>query len=163
MSRCRYFLVLCFLLLAALPAAGTESTTVLGSPKALSDGARALQMRDFEEGLRLTLEGLREETRQEHRIAAFSNLCAGYVGLRRYDEALAACNQALSMRPTHWRALNNRAAAYYGKGQLQAARRDTEAGLALNPESPKLLEMMELIRKAEALPGATIAAGEDRR
>ena len=146
-----------FLWPAAAWCAESQNATVIGLPEMLSDGARALQFRDYETGVRLTLAGLRGDVSRRNRAAGLSNLCAGYAGLARYDEALEACNQAMALRATRWRVYNNRALAYLGRGQVQAARRDAEEGLALNPDAVTLHKVMELVEVAEIAPDITVA------
>lgn len=155
------------MLLIALVAVGTlqlaaaaeaPNTTVVGSEPLLSDGARALQFRDFEQGVRLTQQGLKLSVSRRERAAGLNNLCAGFAGLRRYDEALAACDEALTMNISPWRVYNNRALALLGKNQVAAARRDVEAGLAINPDSRSLQKVLKLVEVAEISPEITIAA-----
>ena len=122
-------------------------------------GRRArLQFRDFEQGVRLTLEGLKLSVSRRERAAGLNNLCAGYAGLQRYDEALSACDEALTLNIARWRVYNNRALALLGKNQVAAARRDVEAGLAINPDSQSLQKVLKLVEIAEISPDITIAA-----
>jgi tetratricopeptide (TPR) repeat protein len=144
--------------LHAAAAAESPNTTVVGSEPLLSDGARALQFRDFELGVRLTQQGLKLSVSRRERAAGLNNLCAGFAGLQRYDEALAACNEALSLNIARWRVYNNRALALLGKNQVAAARRDVEAGLAINPDSQSLQKVLKLVEVAEISPEITIAA-----
>lgn len=139
-------------------AADPPNTTVVGSEPLLSDGARALQFRDFEQGVRLTLEGLKFNVSRRERAAGLNNLCAGYAGLKRYDLALEACDEALTLNISRWRVFNNRALALLGKNQVAAARRDVEAGLAINPDSRSLNKVLKLVEIAEISPEITIAA-----
>jgi len=146
--------------LQSAAAGDSPNTTVVGSEPLLSDGARALQFKDFEQGVRLTLQGLKLNVSRRERAAGLSNLCAGFAGLQRYDEALAACNEALTLNSARWRVYNNRALALLGKNQVAAARRDVEAGLAINPDSRSLQKVMQLVEIAEISPEITIAAVE---
>jgi tetratricopeptide (TPR) repeat protein len=139
-------------------AADSPNATVVGTEPLLSDGARALQFREYEQGVRLTLEGLKLSVSRRERAAGLNNLCAGYAGLQRYDEALAACNEALTLNIARWRVFNNRALALLGKKQVAAARRDVEAGLAINPDSRSLKKVLKLVEIAEISPKITIAA-----
>jgi len=123
---------------AGTQAAEPASTTVFGINEALAAGSRALYLGDYDSGVRLTLEGLRIETRRVHRARALSNLCAGYTGLKEYDKALAACNEALAINGSNWRAYNNRALAWLGLGRVLEARDDLAAAAALQPNAPVL-------------------------
>ncbi len=157
MARIVSLLIIAWLLPGLVCAGSADSATVIGTSSQLADGARALQFRDYELGVRLTLEGLRGNVARRERAAALSNLCAGYAGLERYDEAIEACNRALELNAIPWRVLNNRAIAYLGKGQIQAARSDVEAGLKLNPDSGRLRKVLTMVEIAEMQPRISIA------
>ncbi|HHQ14578.1 MAG TPA: tetratricopeptide repeat protein [Chromatiales bacterium] len=138
------------LIWAVLAMAEPGSHTVFGPDPALVDGARALQLRDFDTGIELTLEGLAATVDPADRAAALSNLCAGYVGTKQYERALQACDAALAIRPLNWRTWSNRALAWLGKGQLVQARRDLEAGLRIAPEAHALQEVAERLEHLES-------------
>ena len=137
-------------------AADPESSTVIGVNEDLSAGARALQMKDYEEGVRLTIEGLKFESSRRNRVSGLSNLCAGYTALKKYADAIESCDEAIEIDDKNWHAFNNRALAYLGKGNIEAAKRDLEAGLILNPDSRKLLEVAEMIELREKEPPVAI-------
>jgi tetratricopeptide (TPR) repeat protein len=141
-------------------ASDADNTTVLGVNPRLSDGARALEFRNYADGVRLTREGLRAEPSARNRAAGLSNLCAGYAGLGRFAEALSACDEALSIRGGNWRVYNNRAIANLGLGRLAAAREDLEQGLMLNPGSPTLLKVLDLIEARALAPEVTMAEAD---
>lgn len=133
-----------------------QSRTVLGNTNIeLSDGAHALQAGDYERGVELTLAGLDQPALERDRVAGLSNLCAGYVGLRKFELALVRCSQALELDPQNWRALNNRAAAWLGLGQPDAALQDLRRALAINPDATVLQRSLEI-----ALSRANRPAGE---
>jgi len=139
-----------------------ENVTVLGPNPYLSEGADALRFKNFDEGVRLTLQGLKYETSRRNRALALSNLCAGYVALEKYQQALESCDAALLLRPRLWRAFNNRALAYLGQNRLAAARRDVEQGLAINPNSKTLDESSDLIRqRSEKVTMAAVEPEDD--
>ncbi len=131
----------------------SAGVTVFGSDPDLSAGAAALQLGNFEEGIRLTLEGLKRGPAARNRASGFNNLCAGYVGARQYEQAMEACDAALEINASNWHVYNNRALALLGLGRLEEARRDHETGLALKPDSPKLGKVRGLIdaRHAETV------------
>jgi len=135
----------CLIPAAAVQATEAHGRSVIGVNDELARGARALQVRDYAEGVRLTAAGLRAMHDRRDRLVALSNLCAGYVGLRQYARALAACDEALEINPRFWRAYNNRALAHLGLGMLAAARSDVAEGLAINPNSAKLLRSHDLV------------------
>jgi len=158
MSRIPLAALLLIGVLESAPAAESPNTTIMGPEPLLADGARALQVRDYEQGVELTRKGLQLNVSRRERAAGLSNLCAGLAGLQRYDEALAACDEALVLNVARWRVYNNRALALLGKKQVAAARQDVEAGLAINPDSRSLQKVLSLVEIAEISPDITMAA-----
>jgi tetratricopeptide (TPR) repeat protein len=142
---------------AASPAWSVEragSKTVVGPNNALlADGAAALAAGRIEEGIQLTLEGLKIAVTAQENAAGHSNACAGYVLLERWPEALAQCNAALALDKSNWRTYNNRASIYVEQGLYDLAMRDLEAGLALAPGAPTLHESMRILKRNKQLVG----------
>jgi tetratricopeptide (TPR) repeat protein len=140
-----------------LPARSADqagSKTVIGQPNPLlADGAAALEAGRIEEGVRLTLEGLKVAVTVRENAAGHSNACAGYVLLKQWTEALAQCNAALDLDTSNWRTYNNRAAIYVEKGLYDLAMRDLEAGLALAPGAPTLHESVRILQRNKHLVG----------
>lgn len=141
-----------------LPARSTEqvagSKTVIGQVNSLlADGAAALQAGRIEEGVRLTLEGLKATDNAQENAAGHSNACAGYVLLKQWAEALSQCNAALEIDTSNWRTYNNRAAIYVAKGLYDLAMRDLEAGLALAPGAPTLHESVRILERNKRVLG----------
>jgi tetratricopeptide (TPR) repeat protein len=137
------------------PAGHADDTanTVIGVNPRLSEGAYALEFGNYDEGIRLTLEGLRTTVRPRDRVGAFSNLCAGYVGIQDYESALRYCNRALRLDESNWHAYNNRSLAYLGLGNTAAAERDLEKGLEINPNARTLKEVgarIQAVKQAAA-------------
>ena len=132
----------------------TQSATVLGptNPQ-LAEGAAALDEGRTEEGIRLTLEGLKLPTDLKDKAAGYSNLCAGYALLRMWDEALQHCNTAIELDRNNWRSFNNRAAVYAGKGEYDLAVDDIRAGLEIAPDSRTLNESLRIIQQNKRLVG----------
>lgn len=138
----RLIILVCTLLLAPLCwsqgvdriARDPNTQTVIGPRNIpLDDGAKALLAGRDEEGVELTLKGLKfAQGRREHE-AALSNLCAGYVKLGKYDEALKYCNLLLARNDKNWRGYNNRAVVYIQLKQWEKAEQDLTKGEALNP------------------------------
>jgi tetratricopeptide (TPR) repeat protein len=130
------------------------SKTVVGKSNALlADGAAALEAGRVEEGIRLTLEGLKVAVTVHERAAGHSNACAGYVLLKQWTEALAQCNEALELDESNWRTYNNRAAIYVEKGLYDLAMHDLEAGLALAPGAATLQESVRILQRNRRLLG----------
>jgi len=149
MAGVAWVLTLAALAAPALALAGQQpdSRTVLGpSNVLLQDGSNALEQGRVEEGVRLTLEGLKYPSSLRDTAAGRANLCAGYALLQRWDEALAQCNLSLSLDPANWRAYNNRAAVFSARGLYDQAISDVQAGLKLAPGSPMLRHALQIIQ-----------------
>jgi hypothetical protein len=74
----------------------TGPKTVIGPTNPpLQDGAQALLAGDAEEGVRLTLQGLKLAGNAREEEAALSNLCAGYIMLEKFDDAMKYCELLL--------------------------------------------------------------------
>jgi tetratricopeptide (TPR) repeat protein len=132
-----------------------QSATVVGPTNAqLADGATALDAGRVEEGIRLTLDGLKLPTDSHDKAAGYANLCAGYALLKQWDEALQHCNTSLSLDRNNWRTFNNRAAVYVGKGQYEYALADLRTGLDMAPNSRTLLESLRIVQQNKRLYGA---------
>ena len=133
-----------------------SKTTVGKSNPLLADGAAALEAGRVEEGVRLTLEGLKVAVTVQENAAGHSNACAGYVLLKQWAEALAQCNAALDLDKSNWRIYNNRAAIYVEQGLYDLAMHDLEAGLALAPSAPTLLESVRILQRNKRLLGRQV-------
>ena len=132
-TACLVVLCLACLQPAAL---GQDNKTVIGpSNMDLHAGAELLKDGEAAEGLERTLKGLEYASTPREKVAGMSNVCAAYVMLSRYEEALPWCDQALEISSRHWRALVNRSVAYLRLGRLEEADAD-------------------LIKAEEAAPGA---------
>lgn len=133
----------------------SQSATTIGPANpALAEGATALDAGRIEDGIRLTLDGLKAPTDTSDRAAGYSNLCAGYALLKQWDEALPHCNTSLGLNKNSWRTFNNRAAVYVAKGQYELAIADLRAGLEIAPNSRTLLESLRIVQQNKRLYGA---------
>ncbi len=139
----------CLGLVSAQPALA-DNSLIVGTDPDLQAGASALRARSFQDGVQLTERGLETTVSVSNRAAGLSNLCAGYTGLGKYEEAIDACSESLRIKPRNWRSFNNRALAYLFKGALIQARRDVDAGLAINPNADTLNKVDLMIREEEA-------------
>lgn len=135
------------LALGAGEAVLADSSVTFGVSPELAAGAEALRRGQFEVGIALTQSGLEQFVTSEDRAGGLSNLCAGYIGLRKYDIAVVHCSAALQLRP-RWQAYSNRALAYLSKGLIRLAERDCQEGLVLNPDSELLLRVKGLVEEA---------------
>ncbi len=132
--------------MATEPMPANHSTTVLGlTNPLLTEGTEALERGRFEEGVRLTLEGLEQPTSERDKAAGHSNVCAGYAALKRWTEALEHCNLALEIDKSNWRTYNNRAAVFVGLKMFDLAMTDVNSGLELAPNSATLKKSREVV------------------
>lgn len=155
--------VLPLTLLSPAPASAQElgisgSRSVFGTNPYLSDGATALMLGNYARGVELTREGLKDILTTEERTTLLSNLCAGYVGLKEFDTAIVYCNRSLALDPGNWRALQNRAAANAGLGQITKALEDIEHGLELNPGSDSLKLTLSIVREMAKREGKPVTS-----
>jgi tetratricopeptide (TPR) repeat protein len=150
MRRLSEYLSIGLIALLAAQIAHSESTHTIGADPNLSAGARALQMGNYAEGIRLTLQGLKLGSVPRHRASALNNLCAGYVANQQFAEAIRRCSEAIEIEGRNWRMYNNRALAYLGIGQVGLAARDAEKGLALNADGRTLIRVQAMIREQGA-------------
>lgn len=133
-------------LLQGLPAAGQapedtdgQAKTVIGPRNPdLQEGARKLLDGNAELGVELTLRGLAVAQGAREEEAALSNLCAGYIMLKQYEQALDYCNRVLQQNDRNWRGYNNRALVYIHTKQFDKAHADLEKGEELNPDARTL-------------------------
>lgn len=128
-----------------------SSTEIGPENPLLARGAQAFEAGHVADGMRLTLEGLKHPSPPHDLAAGHANLCAGYVLLGRYDDALPECSLSLQLDPNNWRAYNNRAAAFSAKGLYELAAQDVEAGLKIAPNSAILLKSLAIIHRDQQL------------
>lgn len=151
------------LCLMCLSATARQNTTVLGpnNPE-LHAGANALLAGDAEEGVRLTLRGLRYEGNSRDRITGLSNLCAGYIMLGQFEEGLKYCDEVLEQNDEYWRAYSNRAYLYLKLDRLEEAEQDLQKAeaLAKNARTVKTVRSMLLDKTDPVAPEIVI---DDRR
>lgn len=138
----------------AAAAENTASQSVFGADPNLSEGALALRLGDYEEGIRLTLKGLRSPAGSAHSIrtrsSAHNNLCAGYTMARKYREALRHCGEALRLKKNNWQAHSNRAVIHALTGNFRKAAEDIEKGKRINPDAKRLREAEDFLDRRKA-------------
>ena len=116
-----------------------SAKTVIGPRNLpLYDGAQALLAGNDAEGVRLTHKGLQIAQGRREEEAALSNLCAGYIKLALYDNALKYCEMLLARNDKNWRGYNNRAVIYIQTKQWDKAEKDLIRGEELNPNARTL-------------------------
>jgi len=156
-------LVVACLCVAPNAALAQASKTVLGPTNPdLYYGAEALLAGDGEEGVRLTLLGLKRAGNARDRRTGLSNLCAGYIMLEQYDTALSYCDEVLAGNDAYWRALSNRALAYLKLGRLEEAGRDLDLAEAISPSSRTVKIVRSMLLDATD-PVAPLIVIDDRR
>ncbi|MFL6618753.1 MAG: tetratricopeptide repeat protein [Povalibacter sp.] len=132
-------------------AAAEEVTgqTVIGADPQLADGANAMMQREWQRGIELTQSGLNSAVSVNDRAAALANLCAAHAALKKFEKALAYCDQSLALSDSNWRTWQNRAACHLALGSVDMALKDLERGLALNPDSDALQKTLAIAREQE--------------
>ena len=151
------------LLLMALAAFAQEASTVIGPTNIdLQDGANALLAGDVEEGIRLTLQGLRQANNVRDRHTGWSNLCAGYVLQNRLETALEYCDKVIAETDGHWRAYSNRALIYVQLKRYAEAEQDLQAAEAISPGARNIKAVRAMLRDAVD-PVAPSVIIDDRR
>ena len=127
-------------IIAAVALASTgladEPNWTIGSANSdLAAGARALLGDRNEEGIRLTLKGLKAASGKKEEEIALSNLCAGYTNLGDYDTALKYCDLLLTRNDKMWRAYNSKALIFIYTKQYDKAEQELVKGEAINPNA----------------------------
>ncbi len=126
----------------ALADKDADSKTVLGPSNIyLYDGAQALLAGDGEEGVRLTLQGLKTAMNRREELIGHANLCAGFLLVSQYETALEHCNWVIEREPNHWRTYNNRAIVFLRMERFEDSEADIRKGQRLNPHSENLKEV----------------------
>lgn len=125
---------------------GATHTAVGARNPDLHDGAVQLRFGNPEAGIRLTRRGLEAASTTKEQYSAYSNLCAGYILIEQYENAVQYCDYALNIKPNSHQALSNRALARFYLKAFDLAQADVDAGLALAPQSRSLNRVARLIR-----------------
>ncbi len=116
-----------------------NTMTVIGPRNIpLYDGAQELLAGNDAEGVRLTHKGLQLAVGRREEEAALSNLCAGYIKLALYDNALKYCDLLIARNDGNWRGFNNRAVIYIKTKQWDKAEKDLLRGEELHPNARTL-------------------------
>jgi len=98
----------------------------------LKTGAELLLAGKYEQGVEMTHKGLAQAFGAREEEAGLSNLCAGYLQLKKYDTALQYCDMLLVRNDKNWRGYNNRALIYIKTEQWEKADADLVKGEELN-------------------------------
>jgi tetratricopeptide (TPR) repeat protein len=137
--------------LMAMPsswASGELASTTLwfDVPQELAEGGRMIDKGLVEEGMEITREMMRKSLGINGLAMAHTNLCAGYLHLGEYQEAMRECELGLKLRPRQWQALNNRGGANHGLGNFDAAISDFMRALILQPGNEDIAYNLNMAR-----------------
>jgi len=124
----------------------------------ISEGARLLLAGRDQEGIELTLRGLKSAAGKKEEEIALSNLCSGYTNLGEYDTALRYCDLLLQRNDRLWRPYNSKALIYIYTKQYDKAEQELLKGEALNPDahSMKVARAMYLDATSPVAPAVEI-------
>jgi len=157
------FILFMLCLLTAPPVLGQERKIVVGPKNIdLADGAEALLAGDVERGIELTVSGLRQAANRNERLTGTSNLCAGYIMLGKYDDALEQCSKVLAEDEEHWRARTNRALIYTLEGRYAEADADLVLAEKVAPRARTVVGVRNLLDELMS-PVEPIVIIDDRR
>ncbi len=90
-------------------------------PSELSAARAALKRGDPQEAIRLVTGLLAHDASPDVQYAGHNALCAALTAAGRYEEAGAACDKAIAIRPRHWMAHNTLGNLHLVQGRLEAA------------------------------------------
>ena len=142
----------------------TGGTTVIGPRNVpLHLGAEALMAGDNEEGIRQTLRGLQIAHGRREEEAALSNLCAGYIKIGDYKEALRYCDILLTRNDKNWRGYNNRAVVHIMMKNYELAAADRSRSGRSCPVSPAGSPRPRRWPSRAGLPARSAPRGEFER
>lgn len=137
MARFCFLIIAIFIVQAAWAQSDGDSTgpkTVIGPRNPdLQRGSELLLAGKADRGVELTLRGFKMAEGAREQEAALSNLCAGYIMLQEYEEALKYCDLLLARNDKSWRGYNNRAVIHIATEQFEKAHRDLVRAEELNP------------------------------
>jgi tetratricopeptide (TPR) repeat protein len=123
----------------------------------LAAGADAIRAGRYDDGIRLTIDGLETETASPLlRAAALANICAAHAARNDPDNAIGYCDQALAIDARNWRAYSNRSYAYWLKGMYAEAAADLDSAAAIAPGAPQIAQIRGLINESTLQPTVTM-------
>ena len=126
----------------------TSSTVIwFGPSERVTHGALLIESGDVMGGMQVLGEALETKLNFADIALAHTNMCAGYLALKLYRQAIKSCDNALSVRPHMWEALNNRAAAYHMLGDYDAAIESYRKALIFSPQDATLVYNLTLAQR----------------
>lgn len=136
---------------------GSQKVVVIGANTYLFAGAAAIRAGQYDDGIRLTELGLKQDQPdQRNRAAGLANLCAAYVSKDEPDTAIPHCTESIRLNDQNWRAYSNRSHAYVLKGMYEEAARDNEAAAAINPDADHVVMIRGLINEHKLWPRVSV-------
>ncbi|MDX1406338.1 MAG: hypothetical protein R3192_17515 [Woeseiaceae bacterium] len=132
------FSIIAVLLFASIGWADEPVWSIGSANQPLADGARALLGDRYEEGIRLTLIGLKIASNKKEEEIALSNLCAGYTNMGDYSTALKYCDMLQKRNDGLWRVHASKALIYVYTKQYGLAEESLIKGESLNPGAHSL-------------------------
>jgi tetratricopeptide (TPR) repeat protein len=138
-----------------------DSRTVLGvGNELLAAGAEMIRAGQYEDGIRLTTQGLERPASTNDRAAALSNLCAAHAASGHPDLAITFCTESISINDKNWRAYSNRSYAFYLKGMYAQAHADLEMAASISPNARQVEQIRGMINERNLRPSVIM---EDHR
>ncbi len=86
-----------------------------------------------------------KETRDDDNIKmyfGYNALCAAHTSNKSADDAIEACDKAISILPGRWQAYNNRGTAHYVSGYYKKAAEDYRKALTLGTDSENIQSLI---------------------
>ncbi|MEE2567129.1 tetratricopeptide repeat protein [Hyphobacterium marinum] len=117
------------------------------SSSQVSAAAWAFNAGDYERAERLGRASLRNPARLSapRRSIAYANWCAALSMTDQHAEAIAACEEAVSLQPANWRAHLNHAGALHRAGQADEARAALAEARRLAPSEDAVIRAAEIL------------------
>ena len=143
------FLVANVVATGSVGATGTKTSMWFDSPREILEGARLIDSGETQKGMAMTRNALELNLDLYAVAVVHTNLCAGYLQLKQYRQAIAHCDKALAIRPGQWQALNNRGGAYYGLAEYDQAAGDYTQALTYRPDNADLETNLEMVRREQ--------------
>jgi Flp pilus assembly protein TadD len=150
-SRCLIILALIFisgLIISGCATTGMK-TADISEPREITDIRLLLQEGKNERAVEkarayvASLENVGGFEAQQCRYYGLNALCAALTSTGELDEAIDTCNQAITLFPTRWQALNTRGTAYYVSGQIDLALTDYRQALSQLHRSDPLTDLIK--------------------
>ncbi|MBL8645488.1 MAG: hypothetical protein JNK21_16260 [Rhodospirillaceae bacterium] len=114
----------------------------------VNESAYALQREQWKKGADLAMKALRSgELSPENTPAAYNNLCIGLTRTGKFDDAMAACTKAITMKPRQWAFYNNRANIYFHQAEFDRALAEYYKAMTFSPGDSVLMQNIALTLK----------------